>query len=446
MNIKFLKKKALAAERQPDPFSVLITQLVNKTFPNVSPDDRSALIKAGSGFAYAITNKIANNCAMVPIRLMVKGKTSGMKTIGIDKRTKDFIMSPRSGFAFKSVDDIQEVYESPIIDLLDDMNDYDDGVDVNCNTELQLLQMGTAFWMVDRGDSQALDPQRIHLLEGDQVTPIFDKQKFRTINGYKYQDQELTTDEVIRFRYSNAYDWFWGKSPLSAAIEFFNTSTNLASLLKELSKNKNGMDLYLANKGENVQPLQGDPLANLKKQFSDYRHGNIRADEIMYLGNMELAAIPNMNKDLPFIDNLNGLFKMMCWVFGMSDSVFTKESSNRADKKEALRDYYESVIQPKLVRKQARLNRYLIPMFKGAVEKGLFLLYEDSVPVDVEQLINEVKGGIATPNEAREIRKRDAMDGGEYLYMPSTSVPVGMDIDAQGKALADAVKKEFEKE
>lgn len=446
-------KKSLPAEKTPDGFTIAMNQLINLAFPNVDQADRAALIKAGTGFAYAISNKIANDCAMIPIRLMTKHKSPSLKTVPLDKRTKDFIsQKQRCGIQFKSINEIQEIEEDPILTLLDEMNKYDDGIDVFCNTQLHLLQAGTTFWLTDRGDNQQLDPQFIHLLQPEKMEIIIEsgkEAKFRNITGYKYDNNPLSVDEVIRFKYSNAGDWLWGKSPLSAAIEFYNTSGNLATLLKELSKNKNGMDLYLTNKpsSENKDPqlIQGDPLKALKKQFTDYRLGHSKVDEIMYLGNMELTAIPNMNKDLPFIENLKGLFKFMCWTFGVPDSIFAQESSNRSVQTVTTRDYYASCIQPKLIRLQSRLNSYLLQMFKGAKEQGKILIFEDCVPPDFDTMLKEVAGGTRTPNEYREIRKLDSIDGGEFLYMPSTMMPVGQNIDETGKALALAVKKELER-
>lgn len=446
------KKKSLPAEKREDGFALAVHQLINLAFPNVDQADRRALIKAGTGFAYAISNRIANDCAMIPIRLMSKSRSTGLKTIPIDTRTKDFLFSNRCGITLKSADAIQEVENHPALKLLENMNEYDDGIDVFANTHLHLLQAGTTFWLADRGDKQLLDPQYIHLLQPEKMEILVEsgkEAKFRNITGYKYDNNPLSINEVIRFKYSNAGDWLWGKSPLSAAIEFYNTSGNLASLLKELSKNKNGMDLYLTNRPSNTetqpQILQGDPLKSIKKQFADYRLGNIKVDEIMYLGNMELTAIPNMNKDLPFIENLKGLFKFMCWTFGIPDSIMSQESSNRAVQKESIKDYYASCIQPKIIRLQSRLNSYLLPMFKDAKESGLFYLFEDCVPIDFDSLIKEVQGGVRTPNEYRELRKLESMEGGEFLYMPSTMTPIGQDMAEAGKLFATAVKKELER-
>ncbi len=446
-------KKSLPAEKTQDGFALAIHQLINLAFPNVDQADRQALIKAGTGFAYAISNRIANDCAMIPIRLMIKRKSAGLKTVALDRRTKDFLsQKQRCGIQIKSLDEVQEIEEDPILTLLENMNDYDDGIDVFANTQLHLLQVGTTFWLADRGDNQLLDPQYIHLLQPEKMEIIVEsgkEAKFRNITGYKYDNNPLTTDEVIRFKYSNAGDWLWGKSPLSAAIEFYNTSSNLATLLKELSRNKNGMDIYLANKQSSDEKipknLQGDELKSIKEQFKKYRLGNVSVDEIMYLGNLELTAIPNMNRDLPFIENLKGLFKFMCWTFGIPDSIMAQESSNRAVQKESIKDYYASCIQPKLIRLQSRLNSYLMPMFRNAKEQGKFLIFDDCVPPDFETMLKEVAGGARTPNEYREVRKLDAIEGGELLYMPSTMIPVGQDVEATGKMFALAVKKELER-
>jgi phage portal protein BeeE len=452
------KKKSLPAEKREDGFALAVHQLINLAFPNVDQADRRALIKAGTGFAYAICNRIANDCAMIPIRLMKKGRSSGLKTIPLDNQTKLFLSSKqRCGIQIKSLDEVQEIGSDPILTRLENMNDYDDGIDVFANTQLHLLQVGTTFWLADRAKPPYIDPQALHLLQPEKMEILVDRgdeatkreASFRKIIGYKYDGNLLSIDEVIRFKYSNAGDWLWGKSPLSAAIEFYNTSGNLATLLKELSKNKNGMDLYLTNRPSNseTQPqiLQGDPLKSIKKQFADYRLGNIKVDEIMYLGNLELTAIPNMNKDLPFIENLKGLFKFMCWTFGIPDSIMAQESSNRAVQKESVKDYYASCIQPKLIRLQSRLNSYLLPMFKGAKEQRKFLIFDDCVPPDFDTMLKEIAGGARTPNEYREIRKLDSIDGGELLYMPANMVPVGQDVSEQGKLLALAVKKELER-
>ena len=446
MSIKSYIKKTFNLDRPESSVWFSLSTLVNSAFPNASKSDKSALLQSSSGFAYALTNRIANDCAMIPLRLMTtKVKSSGLKTKAIDNRTKDFLVSDRSGLKLKSADDVQEVESHDIIDLLGSMNDYDDGIGVMTDTHLQLLHIANAYWLADRAEGLILDPQRLHLLSGDKVTIELDNSIFRTIKGYRSSETGKNHDpkEIVRFKYSNSNDWLYGQSPLSAAVEFYNTSGNLAVLLKELSKNKNGLDLYL-KKDKEGRELTPDQTKDVKEQIANYRMGKMNVDQIMYFAGHELIAIPNMNRDLPFIENLKGLFKFICWTFGVPDSLLASESSNRSIQKESIKDYYASCIQPKLIRFQSTLNSSFIPMFKGAKEQGLFIVFEDCIPIDVELLLKEVDMGTLSINEFREIRKRDAIPGGEELYINSNRIPIsqaGQTLAQQGKEFAEAVKK-----
>lgn len=449
MSIKSFIKKTFNRDRQQNSIWVSLENYVHSVFPNASKDDKSALLKSGTGFAYALTSRIANDCAMVPLKLMVsKGKSSGLKTKEIDNVTKNYLSSKKSGVHLKSADDVREVEDHAILDLLDTMNAYDDGIGVMTDTHLHLLHIGNAYWLADRGEKFEFDPTRLHLLSGDKVAVELDNTAFRTIKSYKSSEtgKDYDPKEIVRFKYSNAEDWLYGKSPLSAAVDYYNTSVNLAILLKELSKNKNGLDLYLKQEKES-RALTPDQIKDAKAQIADYRMGKQNVDNIMYFGGQELVAIPNMNRDLPFIENLKGLFKFICWTFGVPDSLLSSESSNRSIQKESIRDYYASCIQPKLIRFQSTLKSSFVPMFQGAKEQGLFLVFDDCIPVDVELLLKEVDAGALTINEFRKIRKRDAIPGGEEIYINSTKIPIsqaGQTPQQQGKEFAEAVRKGLE--
>jgi len=167
----------------------------------------------------------------------------------------------------------------------------------------------------------------------------------------------------------------------------------------------------------------------------------------MYLDDYELVAIPNMNRDLPFIEDLKGLFKFMCWIYGVPDSIFAQESSNRAVQTESKGQYANSCIRPLLVNRQSCYNEDYLPKFyppKYEVDDGLFYVFNDPVPVNADSLIKQTGGvAILTPNEARELINRDAMEGGESLYIPSGMIQMGIDSAEQGKAFADSVMKQM---
>mgnify|MGYP001457119522 CR=1 FL=1 len=450
MRNPFSRKKQFNVETRQNTGWMLLNQLIDSTFPNADRDNKQQLMKSCTGFAYALTSMISNDCALVPIRLMSKKGGNKLQTRTLDKQTKDYIFGNTSGLKAKTrdADEIIEVVEHPALKLLDEMNDYDDGINVQSDTESHCLLIGNAYWYLPKGSQNETEPVRIHLLQSDQVTIGTDKSTFRKITGYKYPpiNKTLLPDEIIRFKYNNPADWLYGASPLQAALEHHNTSGNLSILLKELSKNKTGMDIYMSNKKDGTGNVMGDALTTLKKQFADFRAGRIKQDEIMYLGGMELLAIPNMNRDLPFIENLKGLFKFMCWVYGVPDSLFAQESSNRAVQGTSVRQYYNSCIKPKLIRKQSVLNAKYITKFKDYETSGLFFMIDDPVPVDIDSLIKQT-GIIITQNEARKQTKHDDIENGDMLYMPSGMTPIGsqMTPEEQGKAFAKAVKEEMEK-
>ena len=93
-------------------------------------------------------------------------------------------------------------------------------------------------------------------------------------------------------------------------------------------------------------------------------------------------------------------------------------------------------------RVESDLNEWLMPQFNS----DLLLVYDyDSIPALTERrkmvyenVINAVREGVITRNEARERLDMEPIDGGDDIYINASMFPLGMDIPEEDKEIPTA--------
>lgn len=428
-----------------DRVIMTMRQLVDVMFPDIDGGNKSKLMLAGTGTVYACVNLIADSCAMEAPRLYTENKRTGIRTRQLDKKQKAYF---ERRFPTKAVDNIEEVTEHPALKLLWKPNQRQTQVAFNRLTWEHELQAGDCFLYLPRL-AETSEPQEINVLPAN--TEIVEKkgrnelgnEYFREIDYYQLGNTHYPPYEVIHYVY--AYDpekiWTYGKSPLQAIVSEYNISGHLKANLEDRAKTKFGSEVII-EKGEKSR-YTPEQITQIKEQIAAYRTGNVNADQIMFLENGDkLVSVPLADKDLPYDSNLKYLMERICNAYKVPVSMFT-ESSTRSVQATQDKQYLSHCITPRLKHREENLNYFYLPMFKNT--DGMYFAYDSVIPED-DKLLAEIEErlirvGAMTPNEARYRRNLDALPGGDQLYMDSSLVPVGVNVEDEAKALIDGVAK-----
>jgi HK97 family phage portal protein len=165
----------------------------------------------------------------------------------------------------------------------------------------------------------------------------------------------------------------------------------------------------------------------IKKRWHENWEGKENAHKTAILGaGLKYQQLSLRQKDMDFLEqrkfNRNeilSIFKVPKPILAISDDV------NRASAETAEYVFANRVIKPRLSLIFEKLNEFYLPLFKGT--EGMMLDFENPVPENEAQQLEEAKAGANIWLKVNELRQRDGfdpIDGGDTLYVPNTYVPI----------------------
>lgn len=139
-----------------------------------------------------------------------------------------------------------------------------------------------------------------------------------------------------------------------------------------------------------------------------------------------------------------GIFRVPKTILGITEDV------NRANAEATEYVFSKRVIRPRMEFIVDRLNEFYLPLF-GLDQKEYRFAFTDPTPQNVELKLkaNEtgLRAGYLTINEVREEEGRDAIDGGDVVYLPANLLPIsipkktGQDASNSHKEVASITKE-----
>ena len=304
-----------------------------------------------------------------------------------------------------------------------------------------LLLSGNSYAVYSLVNSQ---PRELHLLRPDRVKIIPGKTQIpsafeyvidgRVVNRYDV-DSETGMSDVKHFKMWNPLDDYYGLSPIQAAsfdIDQHNMAAkhNLSLLMNGARpsgavifkpKDESGMSLQLSDSQR--QQLMSD----LNMRFS----GSQNAGRPMLLeGDFDWKEMGLSPKDMDFLELKNMSARDIALCFGVpSQLVGVPDSQTYNNVSEARLALYEDTIIPLIRRVESDMNEWLAPRFGDDIS----IRYDiDSIPAMAERrkktyenVVQAVREGIISRNEARERLGYEPINGGDDVYISANLFPLG---------------------
>ena len=353
-------------------------------------------LKSAVGWVYACVDSIANDVAVIDIKLM-KTTTKG---------------------------EVEEVLEDPIIDLLARANNNTTKFDLFYLTQQYLDLTGEAPWFLEFKGGK---PTNIFLLRPDRLTVLPPKKEGEIIGGYTYKvykegvkEIHLEPQEVIFLKYPDPVKPFRGKGTLEAAVVTVDTDDSAEKFNLQFFNNSATPDSVLSTD----KKLSKEVVRKLKRELEQKHTGYENAHKTLVLeGGLEWKPMALSQREMDFIetmkftrDKIMAIFRVPKTVLGITEDV------NRANAEASDYVFAKRTIKPKMIKLVEMLNEFLVPLFDDSGK--VYLDFEDPVPENKELKLKVstegVTKGVLTINEARELLGYDAVEGGDDVLAPST--------------------------
>lgn len=266
----------------------------NKIAPSTKETE---YLNVSSGWVYACMNVIADELAKIQLKLYQKKK-----------------------------DGVEEIFEHPVLDLLNKANNFTTKNDLFWLTTNYLEATGEAPWFVLKEGNV---PTQIFLIRPDKLS-VKAGTGDEFIDGYSYRNDEgkdipIEADELIFIKYPNPINPFRGQGTLQAA----STIYDIEQYSETYNKNFffNGASAGMVFKTE--QKLTKDVRARLRKQIDQSHKGISKAHKFMILeAGLDAKPLQASQKDMEFFNQLNwtrdkilGIFRVPRTALGITDDV-----------------------------------------------------------------------------------------------------------------------------
>lgn len=398
-------------------------------------------------WVYAAASRVAEEAACIDIEIYINNSTtksaslgrkigSNHKTLQRYKKlgTKKTLIVTRGGrmhVVRAGTPTLEEVDESPLMDLLDRPNKFMSGQEFFELTFLHLELTGNAFWAIIRDNKK--QPVELWPLYPNYMRIVEDAHDF--ISGYVYtvngEQVPFLPEDIIHHKYSNPNDLRWGMSTVMAGARVIDTDKMAADYNRKFFYNSAQPDAVLYTD----EMIDDKTWLRIKDQFQDMYGGINNAHKTAILENgLKYQAMNPNQKDMDFLRSREFNRDMILAMFGVPKSVLGMDASmSRANAETAEYVFAKGTIKPKMLRLTTGIQEKLAPMF----DERYVITFVDPVPDDKQYKLAEHKqlaNLVLTANEVREDMGYEAIDNGDTLYVLGNMVPIGTPVAPTGGA------------
>mgnify|MGYP001570701286 CR=1 FL=1 len=325
----------------------------------------------------------------------------------------------------------QELPNHPLQKLLNKVNPFWTGQDLQRATETYLGIWGACYWILIKPSPDS-PPIEIWPARPDKIRIIPDKVKY--IAGFKYDDGtkhlSLLPDEVVWMRYFNPLSELGALSPV--AVGRLSADMGIEALRSNRNLFKNGM--LFGNVGIELENTATDPeiedfYARLKKRFSSPE--NAYRPIVMSPG-MKAKNLGFAPKEMEFVSNLRWSLEEVARVWDVPKLLLGDlENATYSNFDIAERIFWRNTVIPEMQFLQAEINEMLVPQFK---DDSIFVEYDLSQIEILKEEFNalatrqreDVKVGLITINEARAERNLKPVPWGDEPPAPAPAFSLGV--------------------
>lgn len=325
-----------------------------------------------------------------------------------------------------------------------------------------LLLSGNSYALMSGPDNSP--PQELHLLRPDRIkiepSDNYIPEAYQyLINGRteaRYPVDSMTGSSVVKhFKLFHPLNDYYGMSPIQAAatdIDQHNLAARHNVNLLSNGARPTGAVIFNPVDGKSGMPRQLTPdqrsqvLSDLDARFN----GAHNAGRTMLLeGDFDWKEMGLSPKDMDFLQLKNMSARDIALCYGVPGQlVGIPDSNTYSNMAEARLALYEETIIPLVKRIESDLNEWLSPSFDDRLEIRFDI---DSIPAMAERrakiyanIIEAVREGVITRNEARDRLNLSPIEGGDDVYINASLFPLGSPQESPvDEALTDEANKSF---
>ena len=401
-------------------------------------EEQAAMLRLLSGYVYAAVMMNARSIAAQPIRLYASVESRGhkgwahkpasksvqryLKGDGRMRPAKSAMLSANTG------GDVVEIYDHPILDLLNRVSPFMDGYNFSVLRKTFLQVSGNEYLHPIMGPMGY--PVEIWVMPSQHVK-ILPTRDERMIEGYEYgvppSQTKFAPDEVLHNLIPSPTDPLYGKGWVSSAAPAAGLLQAMDGYEKHLFENQARPDWGIFIK-EHLTETQWNRMIS-------YLDANLRGNRnagrpYIFEGGSDARPLQFSPRDLSFGEGEERKVEVIAAVSGVPVTLLKANDPNLASAQVGFASYMRDTIHPYLVADAEFLNQQLLPLF-GSMADGLFLAYDNPVQEDEERisrvLLSEVASGVRSINEARSELGLDPAEDGDELRVN------GVPLDAIGQ-------------
>jgi len=332
-------------------------------------------------------------------------------------------------------DKVVEVLEHPVLDLLYRVNPQ--------MTKFNFIQLsiiyrdllGASPWILEGGDKNGKNPTQMSIARPEFFRAERDKDG--NITKYVYEigtyKKEFSTNQVIFLKNYNPKNPDKGIGVLEAVRQ---TAENDDYMLQS---NNNLLKEGAISSGflETEEILDSKEVKRLEKKAKAKMAGYENAHKIQILqGGMKFKPNVIPPRDLEFIEGRKLNRDEIAGIFGVPKSLLTFDDVNRASAQAGEYQFNKWTLEPLATEICEQLNEFLVPK----LDDDVWLDFEPLAKEDEELSIRGKEASVnkwKTINEVREMDGLGAISGGDYIYMPFSTLPM---VGGEKKGVNDVLK------
>jgi len=314
---------------------------------------------------------------------------------------------------------LEEVLDHPLMALLAKVNPVHNAFDLWELTTLYQEVHGSAYWYLAFDPLLGI-PKEIWILPSQNVTPCRKPGSRNLVDYYEYRtganEQRFRPDEIIHFRYPDPRDPYTaGLSPLRACYEQVSMTSAYSAYKSAKFANHALPDAIVSP--ETI--LGEEERDRLEAQWNTTLRQGGSGRVVIADSGLKVQLLSHSLGDLAALADLKATKEDIANAFHIPLSFLTSET-NLANLQAAEHQHMAKAIDPRLKRRDEKLNEQLVPLFDPSGR--LFLASEDPIPVDREMSAKDreidLKYGVVTINEVRGERGLPAVAWGDQPWLP----------------------------
>lgn len=363
--------------------------------------------------------------ASVPFKLVRPVRSPDARRIGrsyglapLSKRCKAYLRGDMDVQPSSSVrkalsgpmDDLVEVQRHPVLDLLQDVNDWSNGYAWRESLYSDLEIFGVAYTALGNGQQPSemwrMMPQKVRVL----------KHATEFVSGFELGDypdvQRFDPDEVLWFHLYDPFDPWGGMGPLEAWLKTIDSTFHIQDFQAWLMRRGGAPDYVVNTEHPMDQPQKQAWRTEWRKLFGRLRN---REESVAFMSgkNAKLERLGDSPKELEFGASEDRKRDQVGQAFGVPKAMLTTDDVNRANGRDARRQHMELTIWPRVQRVEDVINEQLVQRYGDG---GMFLMHENPIREDETIRIavreSKLRSGWSV-NEAREEEGAEALEGPE---------------------------------